>query len=142
MNIREINLQYEDTGIAYDNIELSNPQAVHEYLRGAFDFRPEQEQLWAILLDAKLQPIGRYLVSLGSVSSTIAHPREVFKPAILASASSMVLAHNHPSRSLEASIEDMEAVTRFREAGELLGISVIDQLIVTGERWRSIHGDS
>jgi DNA repair protein RadC len=142
MNIKEINLQYKDTGIAYDNIELSQPNAVHSYLRGAFDFRPEQEQLWVILLDVKLHPIGRYLVSLGSVSSTTAHPREVFKPAILASASSIVLAHNHPSRSLEASVEDLEAVERFRKAGELLGISVLDQLIVAGTKWRSIHGDS
>jgi DNA repair protein RadC len=119
---------------------LSGPEDVFRYLKGAFEFRPEQEQLWCILLDAKLHPIGRYLVSLGTVSSTISHPREVFKAAIIASSTSIILAHNHPSGSLEPSREDIDFTGRLREAGEIVGIEVLDHVIIAGESWRSIPG--
>ena len=60
----------------------------------------------------------------------IAHPREAFKAAILANAAAVIIAHNHPSNSVEPSREDVELTRRLREAGELLGIRVLDSLVL------------
>ena len=70
-------------------------------------------------------------MSVGSLSASIVHPREVFKFAILANAASIVLAHNHPSGDTTPSSEDVELPRRLRDAGELLGIAVLDHVVVT-----------
>ena len=81
-------------------------------------------------LDARNRPIGCNTVSVGSLSASIVHPREVFKFAILANASSIILAHNHPSGDVSPSQDDKELTRRIVEAGTLMGIDVLDHLIV------------
>ncbi|MBJ6903589.1 JAB domain-containing protein, partial [Vibrio cholerae] len=80
-------------------------------------------------------------VSVGTLSSSLVHPREVFKPAIRASAASVGLAHNHPSGRVEPSREDREVTRRMVEAGGIIGIEVLDHVIV-GEGYFSMkeHG--
>lgn len=92
--------------------------------------RAQQEHFLVLLLNARHEVIGKETVSVGSLNASIVHPREVFKPAVLASAASVVLIHNHPSGDPEPSEEDLSITRRLVECGELLGIQVLDHVIV------------
>ena len=88
-----------------------------------------------LMLDTKNRVIGINTVSVGILDSALVHPREVFKPAILCNASSIILAHNHPSGDPSPSFEDQRVTKRIKEAGDLLGIEVLDHVVV-GEQGR------
>ena len=90
----------------------------------------KQEHFLVVTLDAGNHVIKVHLVSIGLLNRTLIHPREVFIRAIKDNCASVILAHNHPSGSLEPSREDREATTRLAQAGKLLGIEVLDHLIV------------
>jgi DNA repair protein RadC len=94
--------------------------------------KEQREHFLVLLLNARHEVIGRETVSIGSLNASIVHPREVFKPAVVASAASVVLVHNHPSGDPEPSEEDLTITKRLVEAGELLGIQVLDHVIVAG----------
>ncbi len=83
-----------------------------------------------LLLNARHELQGRETVSIGSLNASIVHPREVFQPAILHSAASIVLVHNHPSGDPEPSEEDLSITKRLVQVGELVGIGVLDHVIV------------
>jgi len=87
--------------------------------------------------NVKNQIISYEVVSIGSLSSSIVHPREVFKAAILANAASVLFVHNHPSGSIEPSIDDMEITKRLCKSAEILGIGVLDHLIITNNDYFS-----
>jgi DNA repair protein RadC len=89
-----------------------------------------REHFLVLLLNARHEVLGKETVSVGSLNASIVHPREVFKPAVLASAASVVLVHNHPSGDPEPSEEDVSITKRLVQAGELLGIGVLDHVIV------------
>lgn len=108
---------------------LSSSQDVANLLRqflGAVD----REYFVAVLLDRKNCLIGINTVSVGSLSASLAHPREVYKPAILSNAAAVILGHNHPSGAPQPSQEDRAITRRLVEAGKLLGIEVLDHVIV------------
>ena len=92
--------------------------------------REQREHFLVLLLNARHEVMAKETVSVGSLNASIVHPREVFKPAVLASAASIVLVHNHPSGDPEPSEEDLSITKRLVEAGELLGIGVLDHVIV------------
>jgi DNA repair protein RadC len=92
--------------------------------------KEQREHFVVLLLNARHEVVGNETVSVGSLNASIVHPREVFKPAILASAASVVLVHNHPSGDPEPSEEDLSITKRLVEAGELMGISVLDHVIL------------
>jgi DNA repair protein RadC len=94
----------------------------------------DREALAVIMLDPGKRLIGFNLVSIGTLTSTAAQPREVFKAAILASAHSLVMAHNHPNGSPAPSEQDRLLTDRIVAAGEILGIEVLDHMIVTPNR--------
>lgn len=98
----------------------------------------DREHFVVILLNSKNRIIGINTVSVGSLSSSLVHPREVFKPAILSNAAAILVAHNHPSGDPTPSQEDVVITRRLREAAELLDIRLLDH-IVLGEngRWYS-----
>jgi len=83
-----------------------------------------------VLLDRKNKVIGLNTVSVGSLTASICHPREVFKAAILANAAAVILGHNHPSGDPQPSQEDRVLTARLAAAGQLLGIEVLDHIIV------------
>jgi DNA repair protein RadC len=89
-----------------------------------------REHFLVLLLNARHEVMGRETVSVGSLNASIVHPREVFRPAVVGSAAAVVLVHNHPSGDPEPSEEDLSITKRLVEAGELLGISVLDHVIV------------
>jgi DNA repair protein RadC len=94
----------------------------------------DREQFLVCCLDAKNVSIGVNIVSIGSLTLSIVHPREVFKPAILLNAYAILAVHNHPSGDPTPSPEDRTLTTRLREAGDLLGIRLLDHLILGDDR--------
>jgi DNA repair protein RadC len=101
---------------------------LHTYLADV-----EREHFVVIFLSQKNRVIGVNTVSVGSLTASIAHPREVFKGAILSNAASIICGHNHPSTDCQPSREDRAITTRLVEAGKLLGISILDHVIIGGE---------
>lgn len=94
----------------------------------------DREQVMVCCLDTKNQPVSMNVVSVGCLNSTIVHPREIFKVAILSNAASIIMFHNHPSGDPEPSKEDISISKRIKEAGTLMGIELIDHLIIGSER--------
>ncbi len=90
----------------------------------------DRECMISIMLNVKNRVNALHTISIGALSSSVVHPREVFKAAILSNASGIILAHNHPSGELKPSQEDILLTRRLTQAGEILGIAVIDHIIV------------
>ena len=109
---------------------LTTPDKIAEYLRDGYAKNPCQEGLWVVCLDRKNKPISRTMVTLGTLTSALAHPREVFKIAILASAAAIVVSHNHPSGDPTPSAQDVQMTRQLREASKIIGIDLIDHVIV------------
>jgi DNA repair protein RadC len=97
----------------------------------------DREQFLVCGLDAKNRIIGVNVVSIGSLTLAIVHPREVFKPLILMNAAGWICAHNHPSADTTPSQEDRVLTSRLRQGADLLGISLLDHLILTDEGYYS-----
>jgi len=97
----------------------------------------DREQFLVCGLDAKHCIIGVNLVSIGSLTLAIIHPREVFKPLILMNAAAWIGVHNHPSGDPTPSQEDRVLTSRLRQGADLLGITLLDHLILTEERYYS-----
>jgi DNA repair protein RadC len=108
---------------------ISSPADVDRLLRGRIA-NLDRENFVVVLLNTKNEVIESSLVSVGTLSAALVHPREVFKPAIRASAASVILAHNHPSGKVEPSREDREVTGRLVESAEILGIEVLDHVIL------------
>ncbi|MEZ4650724.1 MAG: DNA repair protein RadC [Candidatus Eisenbacteria bacterium] len=92
--------------------------------------RVQREHFLAVMLNTRHLPLGVEIISIGSLSTSIVHPREVFRPAISAGAASLILAHNHPSGDPSPSEDDLEITQRLRRVGELVGIEILDHLIL------------
>lgn len=109
---------------------IRNPLDVHRHfqprVRGA-----RRESFHVLLLDARHRLIGEAEVSVGTLTASLVHPREVFREAIRAAAAAVLLVHNHPSGDPTPSAEDRTVTERLASAGELLGIRVVDHLIVS-----------
>jgi DNA repair protein RadC len=113
---------------------ISSPADVDGLLRGRIA-NQDRENFVAVLLNTKNEVIESPTISVGTLSSSLVHPREVFKPAIRASAASVVLSHNHPSGKVEPSREDREVTKRLVEAAEIIGIEVLDHVIIGEEHF-------
>ena len=87
-----------------------------------------------LCVTTKHRVIAYYEVSRGTLDATLVHPREVFKAAILANAAAIVVAHNHPSGDPTPSIDDLALTARLKQAGEVLGIPVLDHIILADGR--------
>jgi len=98
----------------------------------------KKEYFIAVFLDSKNKIIKDEVISIGTLNSSLVHPREVFKEAIKNSANSIILIHNHPSGEIEPSDEDYRVNKVIVETGNLVGIKVLDHLIVGGEKWQSV----
>lgn len=116
---------------------VSGPYEAREVLIPYFEGK-DREHFVVLHLDSAHRPISVEVVSVGSLNQSIVHPREVFKGALLANAQAIIAAHNHPSGNLDPSDADRRAFDQLTSAGELLGIKVLDFLIVSGPRFRSL----
>ncbi|MFC1917345.1 DNA repair protein RadC [Chloroflexota bacterium] len=108
------------------------PEDVYALVRGKLKGK-KKEHFLAILLDTRNQLIKIAEISVGSLDGSIVHPREVFKEAVAASAASIIFVHNHPSGDTTASEDDIKITRRLAEAGEIMGVEVLDH-IITGDR--------
>ena len=126
-----IRLIRENT-LVCDRKTIKTPEDAHRILEGYFADL-SCEHFTALLLSTKNHVVAVTTVSIGSLNSSIVHPRELFQRAILANAASLILAHNHPSGDPTPSPEDLELTKRLAEAGKLLDIPVLDHLVV-GEK--------
>ena len=108
---------------------ISSPEDVDGLLRGRIA-NLDRENFVVVLLNTKNEVLGFPTVSVGTLSASLVHPREVFKPAIRASAAGVVLAHNHPSGRVGPSREDREVTRRLKESSEIIGIEVLDHVIL------------
>lgn len=111
--------------------KVDGPENMYQILTlvGKLDIQCE-EVLMLITLNTKNIVTGIFEVHRGSINSSIVHPREVYKRALLANASNIIVAHNHPSGDPNPSKEDINITERLREAGKMLGIELLDHIIV------------
>lgn len=100
----------------------------------------KQEHFVCLTLDGVNRLIAQRVVTIGTLTASLVHPREVFADAITDRAAGIIVAHNHPSGSLEISQADRDVTDRLTEAGKLLGITLIDHIVVTKSEHRSIVG--
>jgi DNA repair protein RadC len=130
-----------DQSIPFEQNKLSNSREAQSILRKLIKKygQSDREQFCVALLNNKNEVIGLNIVSIGAVSYAPVHPREVLKPAILASATGMILAHNHPSEDVSPSREDEALTVRIIKAAHILGIKVHEHLIISmwGEQYFS-----
>jgi len=96
------------------------------------------EYFFGITLNGAHQIIDIHTITKGLVNRTLVHPREVFRPVLLDNATAIIVAHNHPSGNLEPSREDKDITNRLKEAGDLLGIKVLDHIIFSSNGYRSM----
>ena len=121
--VRDRQIDYElDTAI---NALTAAVNVIQQELQGA-----DRERLLCLWLNARHHLIGMEVVSVGTLTASLAHPREIFKGAILKNAAGIILAHNHPSGDPNPSDEDRRLTRRLAEAGRVIGIDVLDHVIV------------
>jgi len=116
---------------------VKTPDDVVGLVRGRLKGK-KKEHFLALLLDTRNQLIKVAEISVGSLDSSLVHPREVFKEAIAATAASVVFAHNHPSGDPTASEDDIRLTKRLAEAGEIVGIDVLDHIILGDKNFLSL----
>lgn len=112
--------------------EIVSAADVARFVRSLAD--GAREHILAIYLDSRHAPIGWQVVSVGTASSSLVHPREIFQPAVMLGACALLLAHNHPSGMEKPSPEDHEVTRRVFDAGHLLGIQLLDHVVVSDEK--------
>lgn len=122
----------KESSILYEGREVSNPTRAAELLNH-FLLDNDREQMVVISLNSKNEPINMSLVSVGSLSTAIAHPREIFKIAVKSNANTLLLGHSHPSGNTTPSGADIDITQKLIEAGEVIGIPVLDHLIIGGQ---------
>ena len=118
-----------EASITHPQPQLRSSQDAADLLR-RFLGPVDREYFVVLLLDRKNRLIGINTVSMGSLTASVVHPREVFKPAILANAAALICGHNHPSGDPQPSQEDRTLTARLYKAGQLLGIAVLDHIIL------------
>ena len=119
-------------------IEVNDPTKIYELVKDEL-VSSDRERFLSVMLTTVNHLIGVETVSVGTINSAYISPREVFKSAILANAVSIILCHNHPSGDLVPSDSDIEITKHLIEAGELLGIRVLDHLIISNQGYKSLR---
>jgi DNA repair protein RadC len=126
--------------VYYDaRVGLSSPDKIHKLMTTIFglDWKAE-EYLYMIALNTKCKPIGIFEITHGTVNASLVSPREIYIRALLAGATYIIMIHNHPSRDCTASMEDVRFTKKIKDAGELIGIRLLDHVIIGGRRYNSL----
>lgn len=117
-------------------IYIRHSRQAYEYLRDMASL--PKEQLRGLYLNSRYQVIHDEVISVGSLTANIVHPREVFRPALEYGAVALVIAHNHPSGNHEPTLADSDLTDQLVQAGRIMGIDVIDHLVITDNGYSSI----
>lgn len=119
-----------------NNIKITNSSIVFEYFNNLF-LGKKQEYFYCVYLDNQKKVLDVKLLFIGTINGSLVHPREVFKEALLLSASSIICIHNHPSGNIVPSKDDLDLTNRLVEGGLLIGIKVIDHIIIGEDEYYS-----
>ena len=120
------------------NVDITSPEDVFNYMMEEMRYL-EQEEFRIILLNIKNKVLGVETVFRGGLNSSIVHPREIFRLALRRSAASLILLHNHPSGDPTPSAEDISVTRRLVEAGEIMGVNILDHIIMGEGRFLSFR---
>ena len=136
----KVMLVRDSGGVKVPSKRIGNPgdaeTILRSYLEGA-----DREIFCVMLLNTKNEVIGVNTVSVGGLNSVPVHPREVFKPACIIGAYSIILGHNHPSGRPQPSMADRDITARLVEAGKIMGISILDHVIIAGDTYYSFSAN-
>jgi len=136
--IREVAIRYVGSRRRIPSM-ITRPEEVAQYLRRRVQ-DDTREHFVAIYLDGRHRPIADSIVSIGTATAALVHPREVFQPAVAIGACALLLGHNHPSGDVTPSTEDLVVTKRLAEAGRILGVTLLDHVIWTrGGAYHSIR---
>lgn len=135
--VKESSSKYEISNI------ISSPKDIVNVLTHVLKIQEEAEEIFVLItLDTKNKVTGIFEVSRGSIDSSIVHPREVLKRALLNNSANIVVAHNHPSEDPTPSKNDINITLRLKEASDLIGINLLDHVIIGGSRYCSLHEEA
>ena len=136
---------FEITRIRQETKEMDQPRFRIEGVEDAIAFFQREiasfdREVFAVaVLNVKSDIIAFHIAHIGEISSTIVHPREIFKTAILNNGARIIISHNHPSQDCTPSMEDLNVTSRLARSGKLLGIEVLDHIIVSEVNSHSIR---
>ena len=130
LTVKEATIDYSKNPI------IDSPLITYEQVKHIGKLK--REHFYMLTLDGANRLINKHVISTGTLTASLVHPREVFVKAIEDRAASIIIAHNHPSGNLQPSQADSDVTERLKEAGELLGIALLDHLIVTADSYSSI----
>ncbi|MFM9280943.1 JAB domain-containing protein [Paenibacillus jiagnxiensis] len=136
MKAGTVPIEHKVIGGAEDAQNICRSFLLHEY----GGFFPDREVFGAVWLNTKNEPVGLEIVSVGSLNAGIVHPRETFKSGILHNAASLIVFHNHPSGNTTPSNEDVQVTKRLAEAGNILGVDLLDHIILGEYGYTSLKG--
>lgn len=125
-----------DYSVNYPELDnmMNSPEKIVKFAKGFLRMHEETEEyMYMICLNTKLMMTGVFEISHGNVNSSVVGTREVFQKALLANAVSIILMHNHPSGDCKPSREDIKVTERLKEAGNILGVEVLDHIIIGNE---------
>ena len=120
---------------------VRNPVDVARFVRRIVG-NEAREHFLVLMLDARHRAIAYQVVSIGTATASLVHPREVFQAAVGTGAVALIVAHNHPSGNPSPSREDREVTERLTKAGEVLGIRLLDSVVVTDSGYVSLREDN
>ena len=119
----------KESSFLYQTRTISSPKDAYEMIKDQLEGL-DREQFIVACLNTKNEPTNISVVAVGTLNKAIVHPREVFKTAILSNAAGIMAFHNHPSGETTPSQQDIQLTNRLYEAGELIGIKLLDHLII------------
>ena len=114
-----------------DGIYMNQPQKVAEFLRAIGLASQEQEHLVALIMNTKNMVVGYYTVVIGLADTAYVHSRELYRQAIVLNATGLIMSHNHPSNHVEPSADDIRLTSSMKDAGNIIGIKLLDHIIVS-----------
>jgi len=119
--------------------KINSPDQAYKAITAITSVEEEAQEVFGVLiLNTKHKIVAVHEISRGTLDASMAHPREVFKPAVLHNAAAIICFHNHPSGDPEPSKEDIELTKRLVEAGNIMGIEIFDHIIVGDDRYVSL----
>ena len=138
-SMKELLLMVEEKASELNVKRIVRPQNVFEVFEEYS--KKDKEYFLLLTLDGASKIIDKYVVHIGTLNQSLVHPREVFRPAILDNAAGIIVAHNHPSGSLEASRADIQITQRLKEVGKMVGIELLDHVILAKGGFYSLNDE-
>lgn len=127
----------KESSFLYPERNIKSPEDAYKLI-SKFLGELDREYFLVVCLDTKNQPTAINVCHIGNLNSSIVHPREVLKPAILSNSASIIVAHNHPSGDPTPSREDIEVTKRLKKSGLIIGINLLDHLIICSTSFVSL----